>query len=193
MVLAIEIDTMIADFQTSFKLFAAMSQGKQIEHMPELTQYGFYEWCCTAGKTEHQLLHDFGKNGGYEILELLPFVREAFVCFKYWEIEFKVLTNRDTDFEDETLRWLKEKLNFIDWETDAELEFTKGMSRGKSITGDLFIEDSPVEIEGLCSYSRDCIVYSQPYNIGVIDKQNPAIKEIASNWEEVAQCVAQCV
>lgn len=180
-VLGVDLDGVVADFTAGLKPVAADWLGVPVESLPDEVSYGFVEWeleRCGG----YEALHRFAvkERGLFRSLAPLPGAPAALRRLSTHEIRIRIITHRlyipwfHREAIGQTVEWLEQ--NGIPY---WDLCFMRDKA---AVGADLYIEDSPGNIEALVRDGHRVIIVSNSTN-----RHLPGPR--AETWDEVEACV----
>lgn len=182
-VLGVDLDGVVADFYGRLRGIAAEFLGVPIETLPEKVRYGLPEWKLNRAGG-YEALHRFAvtQRDLFEKLEPLPGAPAVLRRLSAKNIRIRIITHRlyIKFFHLETVRQTTEWLD-IHGIPYWDLCFMKDKA---AVGADLYIEDSPDNIQALRANGHRTIVFANSTNLGL-----PAPR--ADSWEEVERLVLQ--
>lgn len=182
-VLGVDLDGVVADFYGLLREVAAEYLGVPIETLPEKFTYGLSEWKLKKAGG-YDALHRFAvtQRDLFKQLKPLPGAPAVLRRLSAKNIRIRIITHRlyIKFFHLETVRqtteWL-DNLGIPYW----DLCFMKDKA---AVGADLYIEDSPGNVQALRANGHRTIVFTNSTNLGLPGPR-------ADSWDEVEQLVLQ--
>lgn len=182
----IDIDNIVADFETAFRNFLNKKTGKKLDR-EDICEFEFYK-CFNITKQEEKKFNDeFLKKNGYKKLKCVKRSREGIK--KLMELgEIRFITVRSKEKRNITFEWLKKNKIPIkhEWLIFAENKLAY-FSRL-----DIIIDDSWEESIKLADKNKIVILFDYPWNRKKDKNGNFLIhKNIirVSNWKEIIEYI----
>lgn len=182
-VLGVDLDGVVADFYGRLRGIAAEYLGVPIETLPEKVRYGLPEWKLSRAGG-YEALHRFAvtQRDLFKQLDPLPGAPAVLRRLSAKNIRIRIITHRlyIKFFHLETVRQTTEWLDnhgIPYW----DLCFMKDKA---AVGADLYIEDSPGNIEALRASGHETIVFTNSTNL---ELRGPR----ADSWDEVERLVLQ--
>ncbi len=179
-VFGVDLDGVVADYDTGFREVIAGMRGVLPASLPERTFYDFREWDLSTD--EYERCHGLAVTER-RMLAALPAIEGAAEAL--WRLSdagvwIRVITHRlyvnwgHAEAVADTVLWL-----------DAEgIPYRDICFLGNKpeVEADCYVDDAPHNIEALRAGGNDVIVFDQPYNR---DAADPRVR----NWQEVEHLV----
>lgn len=180
-VFGVDLDGVVADFIAGLKPIAAEWLGVGPNELTDEVSYGFPEWKI-GGKRGYNDLHRYAvkERRLFETLPVVPGAAAALRRLSRQGVRIRIITHRlyiewfHRQAVNQTVEWL-EKNGIPYW----DLCF---MAAKSSVEADVYVEDSPTNIEMLRKAGKKVIVMRNSTNRHV---NGPA----AETWEEVEKWV----
>lgn len=180
-VFGVDLDGVVADFIAGLKPIAAEWLGVGPNELTDEVSYGFPEWKI-GGKRGYNDLHRYAvkERRLFEMLPVVPGAAAALRRLSRQGVRIRIITHRlyiewfHRQAVNQTVEWL-EKNGIPYW----DLCF---MAAKSSVEADVYVEDSPTNIEMLRKAGKKVIVMRNSTNRHV---NGPA----AETWEEVEKWV----
>ncbi|MGB8436720.1 MAG: hypothetical protein WCE38_20930 [Burkholderiales bacterium] len=180
-VLAVDLDGVVADFMKGLRPIAAEWLGVPVETLTEEVTYGFPEWKLDRSGG-YDALHRFAvkQRGLFKSLSPVAGAPAALRRLSARHIRIRIITHRlyipwfHQEAVQQTIEWL-EHLGIPYW----DLCFMRDKA---AVGADLYVEDSPDNIEALRSEGHETIIVVNSTN-----RHLPPPR--ASSWEDVEQLV----
>jgi beta-phosphoglucomutase-like phosphatase (HAD superfamily) len=180
-VFGVDLDGVVADFIAGLKPIAAEWLGVGPSELTDEVSYGFPEWKI-GGKRGYNDLHRYAvkERRLFETLPVVPGAAAALRRLSRQGVRIRIITHRlyiewfHRQAVNQTVEWL-EKNGIPYW----DLCF---MAAKSSVEADVYVEDSPTNIEMLRKAGKKVIVMRNSTNRHV---NGPA----AETWEEVEKWV----
>lgn len=180
-VLGVDLDGVVADFTAGLKPVAAEWLGVSAESLTDEVSYGFVEWQLERCGG-YEALHWFAikERGLFRTLAPLPGAPAALRRLSTYDIRIRIITHRlyipwfHREAIQQTVEWLEQ--NGIPY---WDLCFMRDKA---AVGADLYIEDSPGNIEALVRDGHPVIIVSNSTNRHLHGPQ-------ANTWDEVEACV----
>jgi 5'(3')-deoxyribonucleotidase len=180
--LGVDLDGVVADFIGGFKPIVAEWLGRKITDLPDEVSYGFQEWGLDQNN-RYETVHRFAVKERQLFRNLAPIPGAPAALRRLAEVSdlrIRIITHRlyiswfHKEAIEQTVEWL-EKNGILYW----DLCFMKEKS---DVGADLYIEDSPQNIDALRAAKKHVIVFSNSTNR---DKSAPR----ADHWVDVESLV----
>jgi 5'(3')-deoxyribonucleotidase len=182
-VLGVDLDGVVADFYGRLRMIAAEYLGVPIETLPEKVRYGLPEWKLSRAGG-YEALHRFAvtQRDLFKQLDPLPGAPAVLRRLSAKNIRIRIITHRlyIKFFHLETVRQTTEWLD-IHGIPYWDLCFMKDKA---AVGADLYIEDSPGNVQALRDHGHPTIVFTNSTNLGVPGPR-------ADSWDEVERFVLQ--
>ncbi|MDZ7826373.1 MAG: 5'-nucleotidase [Gammaproteobacteria bacterium] len=167
-VLGVDLDGVVADFHQGLKSVAAEWLGVDEEELPDEVSYGFREWQLEA-HGGYEALHRFAvkERDLFQNLPPIPGAPAALRRLSAQDVRIRIITHRlyikwfHQEAVQQTVEWL-EHHGIPYW----DLCFMR--DKGE-VGADLYIEDSPANIERLRAEGNEVIVLRNSTNRGVAE------------------------
>ena len=181
-VLGVDLDGVVADFYGGLRPIAAEWLEVPIESLPTMVSYGLPEWNLDSAPGGYDALHKFAVTQRDLFLNLspIPGAATALRRLSAEDVRIRVITHRlfikyfhETAVR-QTVEWL-ERHDIPYW----DLCFMKDKA---AVGADLYLEDSPDNVEALRQDGHQAIVFANSTN----SKTTPPR---ANNWPEVVSMV----
>jgi 5'(3')-deoxyribonucleotidase len=179
-VFGVDLDGVVADFYGGLRPIAAEWLGVAIESLTPRVSWGLVEWGVDQAPGGYERLHRFAVTQRELFLKMppMPGAPQALRRLSIEGVRIRIITHRlfikyfHQVAVSQTIQWL-DRHDIPYW----DLCF---MQQKTAVGADLYIEDSPANIERLRSEGAKTIVYSNSTN-----EQLPGPR--ANNWDEVLQ------
>ena len=180
-VLGVDLDGVVADFIAGLRKIAAEWVGRELSALPLEVSYGFPEWGI-RDRQDYDDLHRFAvtQRELFKRLDPLPGAPAALRRISRRNVRIRIITHRlyIKHFHEEavlqTTQWL-EHHGIPYW----DLCFMRDKA---AVGADLYLEDTPANVEALRAGGHPTIVVTSPIN-----RRLPGPR--ADNWEEVEALV----
>ncbi|PKK89681.1 MAG: 5'-nucleotidase [Candidatus Wallbacteria bacterium HGW-Wallbacteria-1] len=178
-ILGVDLDGCVVDYYRALRPIAAEWLGKSEDELPMNFSWGMTEWGIPEdGELGFDYLHRFAvvKRRIFETAPPIPLACATMRRLSDLGVRIRIVTHRlciDNFHETaliQTARWL-EKYGVPYW----DICFLKDKN---SINADLFIDDSPVNIEKFKAASKRVLIFGCPNNMGVQGDR-------ADDWNQV--------
>jgi 5'(3')-deoxyribonucleotidase len=181
-VLGVDLDGVVANFYAGFLPIVAEWRGVPQESLPAAVSYGLTEWGLDPAS--YEAVHRFGvvQRELFRKLEPMPGAPAALRRISQSGVRIRIITHRlyinyiHEQAVTQTTAWL-EHHGVPYW----DLCFMKDKA---AVGADLYIEDSPANVEALRADGHDTIVFRNSTNLHIAPPH-------ASTWAEVEEQVAQ--
>ena len=181
-VFGVDLDGVVADFYGGLRPIAAEWLGVDVATLPERVSWGLGEWGVEQAPGGYEALHRFAVTQRDLFLKLPPMARAPQTLRKLSKegVRIRIITHRlfikyfHQAAVSQTIQWLDQH-DIPYW----DLCF---MQQKTAVGADLYIEDSPINIERLRAEGAKTIVFSNSTN-----EQLPGPR--ANSWEEVLAMV----
>jgi 5'(3')-deoxyribonucleotidase len=181
-VFGVDLDGVVADFYAGLRPIAAEWLGVDVATLPERVSWGLTEWGVEEAPGGYEALHRFAVTQRDLFLKLPPMARAPQTLRKLSKegVRIRIITHRlfikyfHQAAVSQTIQWL-DRHDIPYW----DLCF---MQQKTAVGADLYIEDSPANIERLRAEGAKTIVFSNSTN-----EQLPGPR--ANSWEEVLAMV----
>src|SRR6476469_1568422 len=181
-VFGVDLDGVVADFYAGLRPIAAEWLGVDLASLPERVSWGLTEWGVDEAPGGYEALHRFAVTQRDLFLKLPPMARAPQTLRKLSKegVRIRIITHRlfikyfHQAAVSQTIQWLDQH-DIPYW----DLCF---MQQKTAVGADLYIEDSPANIERLRADGAKTIVFSNSTN-----EQLPGPR--AESWEEVLELV----
>src|SRR5262245_1332951 len=179
-VFGVDLDGVVADFYGGLRPIAAEWLGVELATLPERVSWGLVEWGVDQAPGGYDALHKFAVMQRELFLALPPMSKapQSLRRISKAGVRIRIITHRlfikyfHQIAVSQTIQWL-DRHDIPYW----DLCF---MQQKTAVGADLYIEDSPANIERLRAEGAKTIVYSNSTN-----EHLPGPR--AANWEEVMQ------
>ena len=185
-VLGVDLDGVCADFYRGLRPIAAEWLGVPFESLPREVSHGLREWGIDAAPGGYEALHRFAVTQRNLFRELEPVDRAAATLRRISarDVRIRIITNRlfIKYFHQQAVRQTIEWLDHYDipyW----DLCFMRDKA---AVGADLYIEDSPDNIEQLRGDGYPTLVFSNSTNRSLPPPR-------ADSWEDVEQFVEEAL
>jgi 5'(3')-deoxyribonucleotidase len=180
-VLGVDLDGVVADFYEGIRPIAAEWQGVEVESLPRDVSYGLREWGFVGGE-DYERMHRFAVMGRKLFLKLPPIPRAAAVLRRLSakDVRIRIITNRlflkytHQEAVSQTVEWL-ETHGIPYWDICF-------MAEKAAVGADLYVDDSPGNIEALRGEGHHAIVFGNSTNRHVHPPR-------AESWDAVEKLV----
>jgi len=184
-VLGVDLDGVVADFYEGIRPIAAEWQGVDVESLPRDVSYGLREWGFAGGE-DYERMHRFAVMGRKLFLNLPPIPRAAAVLRRLSakSVRIRIITNRlflkytHQEAVSQTVEWL-EKHGIPYWDICF-------MAEKAAVGADLYVDDSPGNIEALRAEGCAAIVFGNSTNRHIHPPR-------AESWDEVEELVLRAM
>ncbi len=181
-VFGVDLDGVVADFYAGLRPIAAEWLGVDLATLPERVSWGLSEWGVDAAPGGYEALHRFAVTQRDLFLKLPPMARAPQTLRKLSKegVRIRIITHRlfikyfHQVAVSQTIAWL-DRHDIPYW----DLCF---MQQKSAVGADLYIEDSPENIERLRADGAKTIVFTNSTN-----EHLPGPR--AKHWEEILQLV----
>jgi 5'(3')-deoxyribonucleotidase len=182
-VFGVDLDGVVADFYGGLRPIAAEWLGVDLATLPERVSWGLAEWGVDAAPGGYERLHRFAVTQRQLFLTMPPMAGapQALRRLSAEGVRIRIITHRlfikyfHQVAVSQTIEWL-DRHDSPYW----DLCF---MQQKTAVGADLYIEDSPTNIERLRAEGAKTIVFSNSTN-----EHLPGPR--ANNWEEVLDLVS---
>jgi 5'(3')-deoxyribonucleotidase len=182
-VFGVDLDGVVADFYGGLRPIAAEWLGVDLATLPERVSWGLAEWGVDAAPGGYERLHRFAVTQRQLFLTMPPMAGapQALRRLSAEGVRIRIITHRlfikyfHQVAVSQTIEWL-DRHDIPYW----DLCF---MQQKTAVGADLYIEDSPTNIERLRAEGAKTIVFSNSTN-----EHLPGPR--ANNWEEVLDLVS---
>jgi 5'(3')-deoxyribonucleotidase len=180
-VLGVDLDGVVANFYAGMRPIAAEWLGVSVESLTPDPSYGLDEWNLTSAGT-YDDLHRFAVTQRNLFRELAPIVGAAAALrrLSQRQIRVRIITHRlfikyfHEEAVQQTVAWL-EHHGVPYW----DLCFMKDKA---AVGADLYIEDSPTNVQALRAEGHPTIVFTNSTNLGLDEPR-------AGTWDDVERLV----
>jgi 5'(3')-deoxyribonucleotidase len=180
-VLGVDLDGVVADFISGLRAIAAEWVGRDLSELPLQVSYGFPEWGI-RDRQDYDDLHRFAvtQRALFKRLDPFPGAPAALRRISRRNVRIRIITHRlyIKHFHEEavlqTTQWL-EHHGIPYW----DLCFMRDKA---AVGADLYLEDTPANVEALRSGGHPTIVVTSPIN-----RHLPGPR--ADTWDEIEQLV----
>jgi 5'(3')-deoxyribonucleotidase len=181
-VFGVDLDGVVADFYGGLRPIAAEWLGVRLDSLPERVSWGLAEWGVDQAPGGYEALHKFAVMQRELFLKLPPMARAPQVLRRLSKagVRIRIITHRlfikyfHQIAVSQTIQWL-DRHDIPYW----DLCF---MQQKTAVGADLYIEDSPANIERLRAEGQNTIVFTNTTN-----EQLPGPR--ANTWDEVLDMV----
>jgi 5'(3')-deoxyribonucleotidase len=184
-VLGVDLDGVVADFYGGMREIAAEWLEVEKDTLPEKVTYGLPEWSLDNAPGGYDALHKFAVTQRQLFLNLKP-IQGAAVSLRRLsadhDVRIRVITHRlfikyfhETAVR-QTVEWL-DKFDIPYW----DLCFMKDKA---AVGADLYVEDSPQNVEALRQDGHPTIVFTNSTNLNVAAPR-------ANTWDDVVTLTLQ--
>ena len=181
-VFGVDLDGVVADFYGGLRPIAAEWLGVRLDSLPERVSWGLVEWGVDQAPGGYEALHKFAVMQRELFLTLPPTPRapQALRRLSKAGVRIRIITHRlfikyfHQVAVSQTIQWL-DRHDIPYW----DLCF---MQQKTAVGADLYIEDSPANVERLRDEGQKTIVFTNSTN-----EQLPGPR--ADNWDDVLQLV----
>jgi 5'(3')-deoxyribonucleotidase len=181
-VFGVDLDGVVADFYGGLRPIAAEWLGVAIESLPPRVSWGLVEWGVDQAPGGYEALHKFAVMQRELFLALPPMARAPQVLRRLSKagVRIRIITHRlfikyfHQIAVSQTIQWL-DRHDIPYW----DLCF---MQQKTAVGADLYIEDSPSNIERLRAEEQKTIVFTNSTNEHLSGPR-------ANNWDEVLELV----
>ena len=192
-VLGVDLDGVCADFYRGLRPIAAEWLGVDVETLPERVSWGLPEWRIDKAPGGYTALHRFAvtQRDLFRILPPMPGAPAALRCLSAADVRIRIITHRFfiKFFHQVAARQTIEWLDYHDipyW----DLCF---MQEKAAVGAELYIEDSPSNVERLRADGLETIVFTNstnehlaPPRAGTWDQVVDLVLDAKSRWERQA-------
>jgi 5'(3')-deoxyribonucleotidase len=181
-VFGVDLDGVVADFYSGLRPIAAEWLGVDVATLPERVSWGLSEWGVDTAPGGYERLHRFAVTQRELFLSMPPMAGapQALRRLSVEGVRIRIITHRlfikyfHQAAVSQTIQWLDQH-DIPYW----DLCF---MQQKTAVGADLYIEDSPENIERLRAEGAKTIVFSNSTNEHLSGPR-------ASSWSEVLQLV----
>jgi beta-phosphoglucomutase-like phosphatase (HAD superfamily) len=181
-VFGVDLDGVVADFYAGLRPIAAEWLGADLDTLPERVSWGLVEWGVEKAPGGYEALHKFAVMQRELFLKLppMPGAPQTLRRLSKEGIRIRVITHRlfikyfHQIAVSQTIQWL-DRHDIPYW----DLCF---MQQKTAVGADLYIEDSPNNVERLRAEGAKTIVFTNSTN-----EHLPGLR--AHNWNEVLELV----
>jgi 5'(3')-deoxyribonucleotidase len=181
-VFGVDLDGVVADFYGGLRPIAAEWLGVSLETLPQRVSWGLAEWGVAQAPGGYDALHKFAVMQRELFLKLPPTARapQALRRLSKAGVRIRIITHRlfikyfHQIAVSQTIQWLDRH--------DIPYWYLCFMQEKTAVGADLYIEDSPTNVERLRADGAKTIVFTNSTN-----EQLPPPR--ASTWDEVAEMV----
>jgi len=182
-VLGVDLDGVVADFYGRLRVIAAEFLGVPLDTLPEKVRYGLPEWNLDRAGG-YDALHRFAVTQRNLLRELVPLPGGPAVLRRLSarDVRIRIITHRlyikffHLETVQQTTEWL-EHYGIPYW----DLCFMKDKA---AVGADLYLEDSPENVQALRADGHPTIVFTNSTNVELPGPR-------ANSWEEVEDLVIQ--
>ncbi len=179
-VFGVDLDGVCAEFHAGLRPIAAEWLGVDIETLPERVSFGLPEWGIDKAPGGYEALHRFAvtQRELFRVLKPMPGAPMALRRLSESDVRIRIITHRllIKYFHQAAARQTIEWLDYHDipyW----DLCFMKEKA---DVGADLYVEDSPFNVQRLREGGHKTIVFTNSTNEGL-----PGLR--ADTWEQVLQ------
>ena len=181
-VFGVDLDGVVADFYGGLRPIAAEWLGVNLDSLPQRVSWGLAEWGVDQAPGGYERLHRFAVTQRELFLRMPPMAGapRAAAALDRRACGFRIITHRlfikyfHQVAVSQTIQWL-DRHDIPYW----DLCF---MQQKTAVGADLYIEDSPANIERLRAEGQKTIVFTNSTNETLAGPR-------ANTWEEVLQLV----
>jgi 5'(3')-deoxyribonucleotidase len=181
-VFGVDLDGVVADFYGGLRPIAAEWLGVELETLPTRVSWGLIEWGVDDAPGGYERLHRFAVTQRELFLDMPPMAGapQALRRLSIEGVRIRIITHRlfikyfHQVAVSQTIQWL-DRHDIPYW----DLCF---MQQKSAVGADLYIEDSPANVERLRAEGAKTIVFSNSTNEHLAGAR-------ASNWDEVLELV----
>jgi 5'(3')-deoxyribonucleotidase len=181
-VFGVDLDGVVADFYGGLRPIAAEWLGVEVDSLTPRVSWGLVEWGVDEAPGGYERLHRFAVTQRELFLKMppMPGAPQALRQLSIEGVRIRIITHRlfikyfHQVAVSQTIQWL-DRHDIPYW----DLCF---MQQKTAVGADLYIEDSPANIERLRSEGQKTVVYTNSTN-----EHLPGPR--ANNWEEVLELV----
>ena len=181
-VLGVDLDGVVANFYAGFRPIVAEWRGVPADALPTAVSYGLAEWGLDPESYED--VHRFGvvQRELFRKLEPMPGAPAALRRISQHDVRIRIITHRlyikyfHEEAVTQTTAWL-EHHGIPYW----DLCFMKDKA---AVGADLYVEDSPDNVEALRADGHETIVFRNSTNLHIAPPH-------AATWADVEEQVAQ--
>lgn len=182
----IDIDNIVADFETAFRRFLNKKTGQKLDR-EDIREFEFHKSFGITKEEEKKFHDEFFKKNGYKKLKCVKGCKEGIQRLEgFWEIKY--ITARSKDKRNQTLDWFKR--NKIPFREDCLIFIEDKLSYSSQF--DLIIEDKWEEAIKLAENNKIVVLFDYPWNRKRDENGNYLIHENiirVSNWEEIIRAI----
>jgi 5'(3')-deoxyribonucleotidase len=183
-VLGVDLDGVVADFYRGLRPIAAEWLGVTVESLPERVSWGLPEWGIASAPGGYEALHRFAvtQRDLFRIIPPMPGAPAALRRLSRERVRIRVITHRffikyfHQVAAQQTIQWLDHH-DIPYW----DLCFMKDKA---AVGADLYIEDSPTNIEILRAESLPTLIFTNSTNEGLVGPR-------ADSWAKVIDFVLE--
>ena len=183
-VLGVDLDGVCADFYGTLRVLAAEWLGKDLDTLTEEVSYGLPEWGLQAG--DYERLHRWAvtKRSLFRVVTPIPGAGPTLRRLSANGVRIRIITHRlfiphfHATAITQTVEWL-------DWHGIPYWDLCL-MKAKDAVGADLYVEDSPSNVERLRAAGNEVIVYTNSTNRSLSGPR-------ANSWEEVEAQVLEAV
>lgn len=181
-VFGVDLDGVVADFYGGLRPIAAEWLGAALDSLPQRVSWGLIEWGVDEAPGGYERLHRFAVTQRELFLKMppMPGAPQALRRLSIEGVRIRIITHRlfikyfHQVAVSQTIQWL-DRHDIPYW----DLCF---MQQKTAVGADLYIEDSPSNIERLRDEGQKTIVFTNSTNENLSGPR-------ANNWEEVLDLV----
>lgn len=183
-VLGVDLDGVCADFYGGLRPIAAEWLGVELDMLPSRVSWGLPEWGIDKAPGGYQALHRFAvtQRDLFRVIPPMPGAPAALRRLSADDVRIRIITHRffikffHQVAARQTIEWLDHH-DIPYW----DLCF---MQEKAAVGADLYIEDSPTNVERLRAENLDTIVFTNSTNEQLLAPR-------ADTWDEVVELVLQ--
>jgi 5'(3')-deoxyribonucleotidase len=180
-VLGLDLDGVCANFYGHMRRVAAEWKGVNLDELTEDVSYGLPEWGMVPG--EYERMHRFAvtQRQLFELMDPIVGAPQSIRRLGTEGIRIRIITHRPF------IRWFHEAAvaQTVRWLDNHAIPYWDlcFMRDKEAVDADLYVEDSPDNVERLCSDGRQVIVFANSINKHLNDGEG--IVKRAESWSEV--------
>ncbi len=181
-VLGVDLDGVCADYTKGIRWLAAQHLGVDEIDLPEQRSWDFAEWGLDSDAFEKLHRQAVTKERMFRGLDLIDGAAEALWRLSDAGVWIRIITHRlYTNWGHQIA-----VSDTVEWLDNSRIPYRDLCFLGAKpeVEADLYIEDSPANIEALRAADNEVIVFDQPYNRELADPR-------AANWPEVEELVLE--
>jgi 5'(3')-deoxyribonucleotidase len=181
-VFGVDLDGVVADFYGGLRPIAAEWMGVAVESLPERVSWGLVEWGVDDAPGGYERLHRFAvtQRELFLCMPPMPGAPQALRRLSIEGVRIRIITHRlfikyfHQVAVSQTIQWL-DRHDIPYW----DLCF---MQQKSAVGADLYIEDSPTNVERLRAQGAKTVVFTNSTNEHLAGPR-------ANTWEEVLELV----